>query len=593
MKRIASLFVLFFTCIICLGQTQYTLEQINNIWNTRSVPLAPYNNNTWYSIVNMPGSVKSYTMSAGSIPYAMSNYTLVSSQIYTNGVNSMTITGNISITGVETVATLSVTGNAKINGKLTVVGSIDPTDVLLSGADKRFGATDAGAVYLAPFTDAAGAIEIRKADNTTAVVSINTSTPATNITGSLTVTGNAVVNGVIRGGTGDFSGRVSMQTLTVTGNAVINGSLTASVYYGTFSGTVTGASPFRGALTGGYFPYATSQYTLTSSIISQQSSKIGINTTGTSGLLNITGTGATSATSSLYMENSSANRLFEVTDDGRLYVGLNGLSSTQGLYIHTARVLHQTLTSGQVEPSNIFCGSDAGNSVIVGTQNLVGVGNEALKNCSTGNENVGVGRKALFNVTTGGQNIGIGSNSGTNITTTGQNISIGYGAGHDVAGSWQQTLSFYGTNTASNQVAFGGQGLQYFDWYFGEGTAATSGGTLKFQPAPRTGTNSAGWNWEIRGGVSTGSVSGGDLIFKTSAPGSSGSSVNTQTEVLRIKGTTDQNVDITTTNGALILPRLTSTQRDALTATEGMLIYNTTLSKMQIYTTSWETVTSL
>jgi hypothetical protein len=51
-------------------------------------------------------------------------------------------------------------------------------------------------------------------------------------------------------------------------------------------------------------------------------------------------------------------------------------------------------------------------------------------------------------------------------------------------------------------------------------------------------------------------------------------------------------LDIQGTNGALLLPRLTSTQRDALTASAGMMIYNTTTSKAQLYTTGWETVTS-
>ena len=42
-------------------------------------------------------------------------------------------------------------------------------------------------------------------------------------------------------------------------------------------------------------------------------------------------------------------------------------------------------------------------------------------------------------------------------------------------------------------------------------------------------------------------------------------------------------VTITTTTGALLLPRLTTTQRNALTAANGMIIYNTTDSKFQGY----------
>ena len=42
-------------------------------------------------------------------------------------------------------------------------------------------------------------------------------------------------------------------------------------------------------------------------------------------------------------------------------------------------------------------------------------------------------------------------------------------------------------------------------------------------------------------------------------------------------------VTIPTTTGALLLPRLTTTQRNALTAANGMIIYNTTDSKFQGY----------
>lgn len=50
-------------------------------------------------------------------------------------------------------------------------------------------------------------------------------------------------------------------------------------------------------------------------------------------------------------------------------------------------------------------------------------------------------------------------------------------------------------------------------------------------------------------------------------------------------------VDITSTTGALLLPRMTSTQRDALTAVNGMLIYNSTTNKLQVYENSaWANV---
>jgi hypothetical protein len=57
-------------------------------------------------------------------------------------------------------------------------------------------------------------------------------------------------------------------------------------------------------------------------------------------------------------------------------------------------------------------------------------------------------------------------------------------------------------------------------------------------------------------------------------------------------GTTSPNtssiLDLSSTSGALIVPRMTSTQRDNLTPTNGMIIYNTTTNTMQGYiNSSW------
>ena len=46
------------------------------------------------------------------------------------------------------------------------------------------------------------------------------------------------------------------------------------------------------------------------------------------------------------------------------------------------------------------------------------------------------------------------------------------------------------------------------------------------------------------------------------------------------------------TTKALVLPRLTTTERDGLTPVAGMFIYNTTTSKLNVYTSAWEAVSS-
>lgn len=50
--------------------------------------------------------------------------------------------------------------------------------------------------------------------------------------------------------------------------------------------------------------------------------------------------------------------------------------------------------------------------------------------------------------------------------------------------------------------------------------------------------------------------------------------------------TTSARLDITGTSGGLLLPRLTTTQRNTLTGTAGLMIFNTTLDSVQCYTTA-------
>lgn len=53
--------------------------------------------------------------------------------------------------------------------------------------------------------------------------------------------------------------------------------------------------------------------------------------------------------------------------------------------------------------------------------------------------------------------------------------------------------------------------------------------------------------------------------------------------------TTSTLLDLTSTTGALLLPRMTTTQRDALTPTNGMLIYNSTSASFNKYQAgSWQ-----
>jgi hypothetical protein len=47
-------------------------------------------------------------------------------------------------------------------------------------------------------------------------------------------------------------------------------------------------------------------------------------------------------------------------------------------------------------------------------------------------------------------------------------------------------------------------------------------------------------------------------------------------------------LDVSSTTKGLLPPRMTTTQRDAISSpAAGLVIYNTTTSKLQVYTTAW------
>lgn len=52
------------------------------------------------------------------------------------------------------------------------------------------------------------------------------------------------------------------------------------------------------------------------------------------------------------------------------------------------------------------------------------------------------------------------------------------------------------------------------------------------------------------------------------------------------------NFALSSTTKAFLPTRMTTTQRDALTPAAGMVIYNTTTNKLNVYTSAWEAVTS-
>jgi len=90
--------------------------------------------------------------------------------------------------------------------------------------------------------------------------------------------------------------------------------------------------------------------------------------------------------------------------------------------------------------------------------------------------------------------------------------------------------------------------------------------------------------------------------FKTNSSGGLNVSVNT-TDMLYLRSgglgigvapVASAKLQADSTTQGFLPPRMTTTQRDAISSpAEGLVIYNTTTSKLNVYTTSWEAITSV
>jgi hypothetical protein len=87
---------------------------------------------------------------------------------------------------------------------------------------------------------------------------------------------------------------------------------------------------------------------------------------------------------------------------------------------------------------------------------------------------------------------------------------------------------------------------------------------------------------EIRG---TGTTTGYGLLIRDSGSSNVAMAVQDNLKVGIHTSSIDTGaaLEVDGTTGGILFPRLTTTQRDALTATNGLMIYNTTTSKFQGY----------
>jgi hypothetical protein len=137
------------------------------------------------------------------------------------------------------------------------------------------------------------------------------------------------------------------------------------------------------------------------------------------------------------------------------------------------------------------------------------------------------------------------------------------------------SCSIPGTNVAGNYMAVAGGRA-------GAGATAHAGGDLNLYGGGAYGTagDVAGGAVRIRGGEHTGTARNGNINIVTTE----GANVTTCiVGDLAYGSQVSTALEVQSTTQALLLSRMTTTQRDLMTPLNGMLIYNTTTNKFEGY----------
>lgn len=270
----------------------------------------------------------------------------------------------------------------------------------------------------------------------------------------------------------------------------------------------------------------------------------------------------------------------------------NGMITQDG-----TRFIHTYYPSGIALGNNLFVGRNAGNFTMTSggasynTSYNTGIGVYALNALTDGYYNTCIGFYAGTLITSGIGNFAMGALALSKVTTTHGNTAVGSESGEFTTGTDNTLIGGYtgqgsaGSSTYSKNTVVGKNG----------GISLTTGGNnilvgWHTGDALTTGGNNIiiGYDIDASSATASNELNIGGVI--------KGVGINAPTTVsIGIGGTPNANavLDCQSTTKAFMPPRMTTTQRDAVASpTAGMVIYNSTTNKLNVYTTAWESVTS-
>lgn len=230
---------------------------------------------------------------------------------------------------------------------------------------------------------------------------------------------------------------------------------------------------------------------------------------------------------------------------GRVFIGYNAGQYDNGDYSIAIGYFAgaQTLNGATTATSNICIGGVTLNTV-TGSNNIA-IGYQAGAVVTSGSSNILLGFHAGYTLTTGINNLMIGSNAGFGHTNSSRNIFLGSDAGFTVPNGSQ----FY--------FVAGADGNEHIDHvYFGKGYSSATPTAYTIHGSGGSGSNIAGADVKIAGGMGTGTGASGKVILQIAPAGSSGTAANALADAVTVN--TDKSAvfagPITLSPGASVTP---------------------------------------
>ncbi|MCK5611419.1 hypothetical protein KAR91_56635 [Candidatus Pacearchaeota archaeon] len=214
---------------------------------------------------------------------------------------------------------------------------------------------------------------------------------------------------------------------------------------------------------------------------------------------------------------------------------LAGIAITSGYdNVAIGKSAGERLTQGF---ENMILGTAAGAFITTGDRNTL-IGFSAGQGIVEDNNNTFIGFQAGFSTFGGEDNTAIGRNAGRVNTTGNGNTWIGMRTGNILTGSsYSIAIGYHADATVSNQMVVGSVEGPIISIYLGEGVASASPQDLTINATGGSGEDVAAGDLIFAGGRSTGDADPGEILFRTTTVGASGSTLQTLSTRVRINET--------------------------------------------------------